>query len=246
VVVLIASVVNHSSGTAVIGILGLILSVLIVCVLNSGALSQERSQQTLAILLTTKLTAREIIAQKMRALARVRWALTACTCAGLLLARHQSDLFERTWGHQPWSDWSREELEIDALQCWLLIAVPAIAGWIAMRIGMRMINHRRALLTALGVVGAWLIGALLLHGWIDSIPVDRKADGLWDQLQPLLDSALLLASPLEALGESTVGAFGPGWLVLLVAAAQLSTWLLLRWNTLATADRLLAAAEHGR
>jgi ABC-type transport system involved in multi-copper enzyme maturation permease subunit len=145
-----------SAATAIVGT----LVVLALSVQAANTIVSERVQQTLEVLLTTPLTAREIVAQKARVLRRFM----------LVLAVPLLTIFGSEW-YLEWGASARRPREDGPavyLVCALLtvgILLPLVS-WLSLWIGLKMRTRFKAILTALAVVVAWcvvpFIGAVLI------------------------------------------------------------------------------------
>lgn len=113
------------------------ISALLVCSHGASLISSERSKQTLNVLLTTPMTGRSILLQKVSGLRRL-------VC--ILLVPFVSIFAFETW----WSrDHGAEYLICSVLT--VLTIIPAVA-WLSIWIGLRIRSQTRAILTSIGVV----------------------------------------------------------------------------------------------
>jgi ABC-type transport system involved in multi-copper enzyme maturation permease subunit len=126
-------------------LLGLVL--LVSVVQGAGAVSGERAQQTLEVLLTTPLSARRIIAEKMDAMRRLRLAMAG---ALLLVA-----CFGVCWGEE-------DRAMRFATQAAMAVLAPAMLANLALWIGLRSSTHLRAVVGAVLAALAWVVGLPLL------------------------------------------------------------------------------------
>ncbi len=209
---------------------GLILTVLVVTVVHAGVIARERSDQTLDVLLTTRLDFREILRQKIHALARLRW----CMCAVLLLLvllRYLMTDGSDTPGVSayypfvpPRISQMQHGLWFVAFQAALVLLVPALAAWYGLLIGLLIRKPAIASMVALSVLLLWLGGGWLLflqYGtYLDAEGYSHTA--WWVTLTPVS----LLTLPMQDLDEVITSvsqiAFG------CILAGYLVCWLLLR------------------
>lgn len=145
----------------------------------ANGIVSERVGQTLEVLLTTPLSARQILQQKDRAASRLSWVLAAP-----LLTIYAVRAFL-------WDDyWARNRVQggwFAYLTCGvlvILIYLPMIR-WLSMWIGLRVRTRFQAILAALGVLATWMAIAPLIL-----IATETPAYG------DHAESWLLLASPM--------------------------------------------------
>ena len=123
---------------------------LIIVVRAANSISSERMDQTLEVLLTTPVTAHEIVCQKWLAVRRLAWVLAApvlvAIASRLLLA-------------SSFIDASGYSLFV-VLVSWTLamIVCPYTFGWMAMLIGVRSRSRLRAVVLSLVLTFGWLFG----------------------------------------------------------------------------------------
>ena len=175
-----------SAAAAIVGT----LAVLALSVQAANTIVSERVQQTLEVLLTTPLTAREIVAQKARVLRRFT----------LVLAVPLLTIFGAEWFVEWGAEARNQSNDSPAvyLVCALLtvgILLPLVS-WLSLWIGLKMRTRFKAILTALAVVVAWcvvpIIGAVFFQG-------TRFLN--W-QTRETLAGVLLLFSPLTVPGAN--------------------------------------------
>ena len=120
----------------------------------ANAFVSERISQTLEVLLTTPLVARDIVRQKARMLTRFLWVLAVplATVFGIE-AWAEEDATHRYLGNQV-------PLDTTAYLIWsflsLAVYLPLVL-WLSLWIGLKMRTRFRAILTALGVIVAWCV-----------------------------------------------------------------------------------------
>jgi ABC-type transport system involved in multi-copper enzyme maturation permease subunit len=208
------------------------LAVVMIVVHGGSLISSERSRQTLDVLLTTPLSGRELLRQKLHGV----WRLFRVLSVPFLTIF----LFETWWNQAATYRWLYLPLELVALAVYL----PLIA-WIALAVGLKVRSQIKAVLTALALIGGWLIvPALFQAAWADLLGV-RSSEGLRNVL--LLNPSALIPA-LESVGERIMAPPGsknpgppaPAWLAF---AANLllhgcALYAVRRW-CLDNADRLL-------
>ena len=169
-----------SAAAAVVGT----LAVLALSVQAANTIVSERVQQTLEVLLTTPLTAREIVAQKARVLRRFM----------LVLAVPLLTIFGAEW-YVEWGAGTRSRSK-DGPAVYLVGALLTVGillplvSWLSLWIGLKMRTRFKAILTALAVVVAWcavpIVAAIFLDGF-------RYFSS---DLRKCVQGGLLLLSPL--------------------------------------------------
>ena len=130
------------------------LSVLSLSALAANAFVSERVSQTLEVLLTTPLVARDIVRQKARMLTRFLWVLAVPLATIFAI---------EAWAEAGSTHWNRNgTYQLDTsryLICsalTLAIYLPLVL-WLSLWIGLKMRTRFRAILTALGVIVAWCV-----------------------------------------------------------------------------------------
>ena len=177
--------------TAIIACLGT-LSVLALSAFAANAFVSERVSQTLEVLLTTPLVARDIVRQKARMLTRFMWVLAVplATVCGI-----EAWIEDGTWhvflGEQARAS-SGSYLVWAAMT--LAIYLPLVL-WLSLWIGLKMRTRFRAIPTALGVIVVWCVLPIVI-GVICRI----------DSRKP--ESFLMAFSPLAV---PAVNEFGQMW-----------------------------------
>ncbi len=156
------------------------LSVLSLSAFAANAFVSERINQTLEVLLTTPLVARDIVRQKARMLTRFMWvlAIPLATVFGI-----------ETWSKSESTAWngSRQAyINIPAYVTWaalsLVVYLPLVL-WLSLWIGLKMRTRFRAILTALGVIVAWCAVSIVI-GVTSGMGSDR-VQRLWLLLSPI-------------------------------------------------------------
>ena len=206
------------------------LAVLALSVQAANAVVSERVQQTLELLLTTPLTAREIVLQKARALRRFIWVL-----AIPLLT---------IFGMEAWAEYGFDApySKPDPIAAYIVCAVLTVAiylplvSWLSLWIGLKMRTRFKAIMTALAVVIGWAVGPIVIlilsERWLRPYIGYR-----WVELL-----AMLSPLPVVALNEnSSLGRkFASPWLPIVVNFAFYGLALLaIRHLALSRAERYL-------
>lgn len=145
-----------------------ILTVLLLCVRAANSIVSERVSQTLDVLLTTKLTAREIIQQKATPV--IRFGLLATFMLSIIYAFIGGGLDGYGYSYsRGYGDLSTKQL----IQTWCILTsstlayVPLIV-WISLWLGLRIHSRFKVILTSFGIFAGWfilpMIGAVILYG----------------------------------------------------------------------------------
>ena len=218
------------------------LAVLALSVQAANTIVSERVQQTLEVLLTTSLSAREIVAQKARVFRRFMLVL-----AVPLLTIFGSECYLE-WGTRP--QYGRKDGPAVYIVCTLLtvgILLP-LTSWLSLWIGLKMRTRFKAILTALAAVVAWCVVPVLGILFLESVrPFDRDVrdifTGVFAMLSPLAVPAFNEQSALHEFprfGGWDRGSPGAAWIVLAVNFTFYAAMLLLfRHLALSRADRYL-------
>lgn len=152
----------YHSGKDVAAWMGMILELglaLTVLVLGATAFSAERSAQSLEVLLTTPLTPRDILMQKVSGLRRVH--LGGAILVALVLAVRtlvDGDDGDRWYGS--WSLW---------LAGLSLALQPVAMAWLGLVVGLHVRSRTRAVGTAVGIAVGWTVAAGLVVALLDTI-----------------------------------------------------------------------------
>lgn len=200
------------------------LTVLATLVQGAGLVSAERGQQTLQVLLTTPLGARQILRQKLVGMRRLQWLMASVLAVPPLIA------LVATEGGWEWDE--RTISQLIAVAIGIAVVVPAI-GWLGVLVGLRSTSPVRAVVIAVIAALAWIGGVPLLLGAaliILDTTGQRDAGFLLFMLSP---APLVL---MGTVGELTRTLGGP-WLPLAIGGAtHIGVWLGLRHLALSGAD----------
>ncbi len=220
------------------------LAILALSVQAANTIVAERVQQTLEVLLTTSLTAREIVAQKARVLRRFMLVL-----AVPLLTIFGAEVFLE-WGVTPRQGFGERDGSLIYIVCSLLtvgIYLPLVS-WLSLWIGLKMRTRFKAILTALAVIVAWcavpIIGVIFLGSMGRFDWLTRQVfTGVLAILSPIVvpafneQSRLTLFPPFD---RSQGQIFGAAWIVIAINFTFYGGLLLLfRHLALSRADRYL-------
>ena len=204
----------------------------------------ERVQQTLEVLLTTPLTAREIVEQKARVLRRFMLVL-----AVPLLTILGSECYLE-WGNTPRNGLDNRDNALTYFVCTLLtigIFLP-LTSWLSLWIGLKMRTRFKAILTALAVIVAWCVLPIIV------VAFTENADSFGGKTRTIVTSVFAFLCPLAVPTfneQSDLHDFPPyapwnpnmpgiAWLVIAINFTFYTALLLLfRHLALSRADRYL-------
>jgi ABC-type transport system involved in multi-copper enzyme maturation permease subunit len=168
-----------------------IISALLVSVAATSLIAGERSHQTLDVLLTTPLTGREIVLQKMRGVRRLILVLLVPFLTVFVLEAWWK------WGlYNPYPYWQGERIEFSGtayVACSLLsvlVYLPLIA-WLSFLIGLRIRSQGKAIVAAVAALAIWCIAPFLV---------------------PITSEILFRRGPVEA-GMAYFLLISPAWIV---------------------------------
>jgi ABC-type transport system involved in multi-copper enzyme maturation permease subunit len=131
-----------------------ILAVLALSATAANAFVSERISQTLEVLLTTPLTARDIVRQKARMLTRFMWVL-AIPLATIFCIEAWAE--EGAW-HRHFG--LHSQMRNGAYLLWALLSLAVylpLVLWLSLWIALKVRTRFRAILTALGVIVTWCV-----------------------------------------------------------------------------------------
>jgi hypothetical protein len=157
------------------------LAVLALSAFSANAFVSERVSQTLEVLMTTPLSARDMVRQKARMLTRFMWVVAAPLMTVFVVEWWMESESSYRYVHDVLQTQPSSYLLCSVLT--LAIYLPLVL-WLSLWIGLKMKTRFRAIITALAVVVAWCVLPLIC--------------GVILQLRtPSLESTLLaLTSPL--------------------------------------------------
>jgi len=209
------------------------LAVLILSATASNSLVSERVGQTLDVLLTTPVSAREIVRQKERALRRLEWVLVVPLLT--VFSAHAFFLTSSDAGQPFPRDW------IPYLVCWVLtlvIYLPMIT-WLSLWIGLRVRTRFQGILITLSVLIFWMVALPFTIG----MTADRMGFNIEDCIWVLMVSPISVPF-LNEIGElRRMGHLSNEhdiWqIILLNSALYIGIALLIRLCLFQTADRSL-------
>ncbi|MEK0450524.1 MAG: hypothetical protein RL088_2792 [Verrucomicrobiota bacterium] len=238
-----------AGGAARIQVLGMFIGAAMVIVLvtrSTGSLLDERVNQTLDILLTTRLGAREILRQKVEALTRYRvlfWLLLAIVFAA-----------------QGWSLFSyvRANMSVRGLAqfffCGTIAATvyPAMIIWLSMLVALLVQSKVRAVVITVTILAVWFAGPLLVLDFAyDNWRMDST--GRWLALTSPLgildananDRLAYFATEAIRAGRKVTTTGSPGAGVAYNFTIYSILTLVLRWTCFLLAERALRTMKRG-
>ncbi len=177
---------------------------LMVTVQAAGLFAGERARETLDVLMTTPLTGREILQQKMAAVRRFAWMMLIPFASVFIIeAIWESGSVRDSYSAGPnyYRYATSDRLgTVGYLICSFLnyaIYVPMCA-WLAAFITMRMKSQARAMITAIGTLVAWCLGTLMFVAILFQIFDVRPRQG-WGFILILLSPVPMV--PLVEMGD---------------------------------------------
>jgi ABC-type transport system involved in multi-copper enzyme maturation permease subunit len=239
VIVLIALVANimldpKSGGAFVVVVGGLwILALLTVPIQSANAVASERINERLAAILTTPLTAREILDEWLAPIGRWIQFLTR----PLIVVFVVEAIVKFTTQDPKDSRWTNLALYmgISLLTVWIY---PALVQWSCFWIGLRIRNQIRALMTSLLLVVAWCVIPLAASSFLFQTGLLFTE---WNELLLHFVSPVTVIHTAEALGKTADNPVTSDMVVMafvqLGLAAALTWWV--RRLCLTNADRYL-------
>ncbi len=224
-----AAVVNeHGSENYGLSMLAAVLGSLAALSLSAfaaNAFVSERVNQTLDVLLTTPLTARDIVLQKARTLTRLTWVLAAPVMTVFAL---------ECWAEERWAYGHRADaaLYLGCSVLTLAVYLPLIL-WLSLWIGLKMRTRFRAIVTALAVIVGWCVSPAIL-----AEITHARSEDWWN-------APLAFACPIFVPAANEISQFGnlnigPHWLAVAINFALYSAILfMVRRRCLDRADTYL-------
>lgn len=216
---------------------------LIVTIKASTLIASERSSETLDVLLTTPLTAQEILRQKCAGLTRVAGVASVPILTCIAFSAYMKTGGAYGWTYLVWG----------IMQ--LVVYVPLIS-WVAIWIGLRVGSPTKSIFVAMAVLIVWVSLPAVIEGIAGWAEVDIRfgEDEYYyvvddsPQYESVLAGLTLLSGPSAGIwvNEYMTEAFtpNPGWIALhLVFFGGLM--LFVRSRVLKTASRRLGRAEPG-
>jgi ABC-type transport system involved in multi-copper enzyme maturation permease subunit len=201
-----------------------VVAILILATAAANSLVSERVGQTLDVLLTTPLSAKQIVRQKERALRRLEWVLAVPLLTVLVCQAYLR-----------WGTPDDRLLHLASALLAVAIYLPMIT-WLSLWIGLRARPRFRAIITVLGILAFWMV---ILPFTILSV---MGLMSFWDGRPSLL----LLSSPIAIPAILEAGyyglpsdVFGTWDWVIVNAAFYTCVALVIRWRLFADAERYL-------
>ena len=262
VVCILISTAGSSNGPSEVAAMVMFLlwgiSVLIVSVKSASLIAGERTHQTLDVLMSTPLSAREIVKQKFRGVRRLLWLLTIPFATLILFETSWRSAVASAWwfpvqpvaysygyGYTQFANPPGLYLLCSALS--VGIYLPMIA-WLSFWIGLWTRSQSRAIIGALAAVVGWCALPFLFIVLPAEI-IGRHVFGTYINSQSIL-SLLLLLSPATIVGLNEVNELNEVWnspwgAVILNFVLYVPCLVLFRTLCLNLADRCLDRNEHG-
>jgi ABC-type transport system involved in multi-copper enzyme maturation permease subunit len=141
------------------------IAVLLVSVKATSLVSAERSHQTLDVLLTTPLSARDIVMQKFRGVRRLMFVLAVPFMTIFLFEASWRSEFTGGYGYR------REFsllLYLTASILSIVIYLPMIA-WMSFLVGMLLRTQGKAIIASLGIIIFWCVAPVCFLVFIDEV-----------------------------------------------------------------------------
>jgi len=181
------------------------LSALIISVQAASLVTSERSRQTLDVLLTTPLSSREIVLQKMQGLNRLLIILVICFLSIFLAETwyyrgigQVDSPSQVSWNMRFMVNFSNLRYFIGSLLS-ILIYLPLIA-WLSMGIGLRAKTQTRAILGSLTILFVWCLVPYLVLSVLNGVFYGGS-----------MGSFLLATSPVSMLFWNEFNDFGQSY-----------------------------------
>jgi len=201
---------------------------MLLMILASGLFARERSDQTLDVLLTTPMTGREILAQKVRSLRRIHIAFSSFPAVLLVCI----------WFFSPPDTTAMAFVLMFTLLT--MVILPGLFAWLAVWVGLVVRNRMRAATCVLLIFVLWLGLGLIEQNLEWEISAFNRL-GHWDSAGDagawLWECLLSPYVALSACEYRDTRAVPRGMLIASLWYAGLG--LLVRWHCLRVADRAL-------
>ncbi len=213
-----------------------IIATLLICVSSASLFSAERTHQTLEVLLTTPLTNRDLLLQKMRGVLR----LTLVVAVPLLTVygfeawlRHDTYGWNQFGGSRAWRN---DNVGMPTL-CYLLSGVltmliyfPMLSA-LSILAGLKLRTQTRAIFATLGIVVGWCLVPLIILGPLFEITRFRWEEGA---------EYFMLSIPAVMIVANEFREFNEPWAILMVNSAVYGVITVILWMTcLRQFDKLL-------
>ncbi len=230
-------------GTAMV--IAFIAGGLVVAMVSASVISRDRSDQTLDVLLSSGMTSAAMVAEKMRALARLRWALIACLLSGVwvcsFMPRNEFvNYAERLSSSALPGGFPLPQL-IEITLCYGIVA------WMSVLAGLALRTWHRAVMVSLVAALVWMSATHLL------LQLDQRNGFRGYQLDesPLAEAPFSWLAPLAAMSpwdmlmERRDAAFSDLSTSAILSAWSIDAaiWMALRWACLAMARRSMSSAN---
>lgn len=210
------------------------LVILVICVTGANTFVTERVNQTMEVLLTTPLSAHEIVRQKARAMRPLLWVLGAPLATIFLIeAWTESSPYlapDFFFGTQE----GKKVIAYVVVALLSLLVYLPLLSWIALWVGMFSKTRIRAIITVLSIVLGWCIGPAIVCGIMN-----------WEPSRNAFEAYAWLSTPLTMPAANETNSLddftrhGGITLIAVNFAVYLLILVNLRWHCLAYADRYL-------
>jgi ABC-type transport system involved in multi-copper enzyme maturation permease subunit len=235
--------------TVALGILW-VIALLALSVTSASAFSAERAEQTLDVLLTTPLSGREIVQQKMTGIRRLGLTLMVPFLTLILCKAWWIGGGESGWQSPYWSgplgargaEWTESSVAI-------LYAVLATVGvlimlglfsWLCLWIGLRAKNRFRAIMTSLIVIVVWSVVPVATADvfYFEYFRGDSEIRTLTASFSPAFVIAMIEFCEFEPIAGMP---FVAGAIANFIGYGSLLVYF--RWKCLSNADRYLGRGK---
>ncbi len=205
-----------------------IVAALLVVVLSAGALPSERMAGTLDVLLTTPLTGREILRQKLEGVRRLILVLFSPLLGVMVLKAIAEWRAEQGGGLLPYT----AVYHLAASFVCAAVFLPLLA-WGALYVSLRARTRYRALLAAIGAVAAWSLGPVLVVGVLTDAFAYQAS---WFAIRAVGYLSPGTAIAAAAVGDAKLGEIGLLAHTLIGFALNVALLLVIRHRCLKHAD----------
>ena len=169
------------------------LAVLIVAVKSASLISTERSSQTLDVLCTTPLTARQIIIEKMRSIWQLILLMAGPFLTMTIFKGFRLMVFEnRIFDNYRFSGFDVVTYVVcQSLGFFILLPLTA---WLSLWIGLMAKTHGRSIMGAMAAIMLWIVGPFILLLVLE-ILWDRPGGRMATSFEKTVAEVVMLASP---------------------------------------------------
>jgi ABC-type transport system involved in multi-copper enzyme maturation permease subunit len=204
-----------------------IASTVLIALHAASLISEERSHQTLGVLLSTPLPSKRILAEKLSGVRRLT-AVLSVPFATIVL-------FEKWW-------YSGSSWDYVVLSALTVVTYLTLVSWIALAIGLRFPNQLTAIVGAVSVIGLWAGGLALAGPLMRYLNIEQGAvPSLFRALSPI--DMIVAVQKSAAYGTPGRGSASPWQTSPIATVAHFSFYLALvialQWWCRRMADRYL-------